>query len=130
MLLKDERYEKGVELLQKMSGLDRFPPIDAIREVYPPFADFIVMNGFSDIYARPGLDAKQRELITLSSLITQGAFDQLNFHVHAALNAGVLPIELVELVIHCSAYTGFPKAIGAFQVVMQIFEEREIRIYD
>lgn len=126
--MSDKRYEQGMEVLTKLNGSKDFPPLEAIREFFPDFAEFIVTNGFADIYSRPGLDAKQRELITLSSLITQGATDQLNFHVLGALNVGVTPVEIVELVMHCSAYVGFPKAIGALGVVMQIFKEREIQL--
>jgi 4-carboxymuconolactone decarboxylase len=126
--MSDIRYEQGMEILKKMNGNKEFAPLEAIHGFYPDFAKLIVTNGFADIYSRPGLDAEQRELITLSSLITQGANDQLNFHVHAALNVGVTPVEIVELVLHCSAYAGFPKAIGALGIVMQIFKEREIQL--
>lgn len=122
------RYEQGLEVLKEMTGGEEFSPLEAIRSFYPGFAEFIVSNGFADIYTRPGLDVRQRELITLSSLITQGAADQLDFHVHAALNVGLSPTEIVELVLHCSAYAGFPKAIAALGVVMRIFKEREIQI--
>ncbi|ALS25279.1 MULTISPECIES: carboxymuconolactone decarboxylase family protein [Paenibacillus] len=126
--MADERYEQGLEVLKEMTGGKEFPPLEAIHSFYPGFAEFIVSNGFADIYSRPGLDIKQRELITLSSLITQGAVDQLDFHIHAALNVGLSPKEIVELVLHCSAYAGFPKAIAALGVVMRIFKEREVQI--
>ncbi|WP_245855863.1 carboxymuconolactone decarboxylase family protein [Paenibacillus rigui] len=126
--MSEQRYQQGMDVLKKMIGGDVFPPLEAIRSFYPDFADMIVMNGFADVYSRPALDHKQRELITLSSLISQGAIDQMNFHVHAALNVGVKPVEIVELVMHCSAYVGFPKAISAMDVVMRIFKEREISV--
>jgi 4-carboxymuconolactone decarboxylase len=126
--MTEKRMEQGMQVLNKLTGLDQFPPLEAIREFYPDFANYILTNGFADIYSRPGLDAKQRELITLSSLITQGAFDQLDFHIHASLNVGLTPAEIVELVMHCSAYVGFPKAIGALTVVMRIYKERSITL--
>jgi 4-carboxymuconolactone decarboxylase len=126
--MSDNRYKQGMEVLKKLNGNKEFAPLEAIQSFYPDFAELIVTNGFADIYSRPGLDAQQRELITLSSLITQGATDQLHFHVHAALNVGVTPPEIVELVHHCSAYAGFPKAIGALGVVMEIFKERDIQV--
>ncbi|MCZ8511951.1 carboxymuconolactone decarboxylase family protein [Paenibacillus filicis] len=127
--MSDNRVQKGTQVLTKLTGLDSFPPLEAIRNFYPDFADMIVANGFADIYSRQGLDEKQRELITLSSLITQGAIDQLDFHIHAALNVGVSPVEIVELVMHCSAYVGFPKAISAMGVVMRIYQERNISVH-
>jgi len=126
--MSDHRYEQGMDVLKKMTGGDHFPPLEAIRSFYPDFAEMIVTNGFADIYSRPGLDHKQREMVTLSSLITQGAIDQLSFHVHASLNVGVKPVEIVELVMHLAGYVGFPKAISAMGVVMRIFKEREITL--
>lgn len=126
--MSQNRLQEGKEVLTKLTGMDSFPPLEAIRSFYPDFADMIVTNGFADIYSRVGLDEKQRELITLSSLITQGAIDQLDFHIHAALNVGVKPVEIVELAMHCSAYAGFPKAISAMGVIMRIFQERHVSV--
>lgn len=108
--MSEDRYLQGKQVMSKLTGLEQFPPLEAIRGFYPAFEELIVMNGFGDIYTRPALDEKQRELITLSSLVTQGAVDQLDFHVHAALNVGVRPVDIVELLMHCSAYVGFPKS--------------------
>ena len=68
-----------------------------------------------------------RELITLTALISQGAFEQLPFHINAALNVGVTPKEIIELVIHCAAYVGFPKACSAIGIIINVFEQRNIK---
>jgi 4-carboxymuconolactone decarboxylase len=97
-MLKRERYQKGYETLQKLTG---------------------------DIYSRPALDLKQRELITLTSLITQGAGErQLIFHFKAALHIGWSLEELIEIIIHCAAYSGFPRAAFALEVLQQLNSEK------
>ncbi|OCT16349.1 carboxymuconolactone decarboxylase [Paenibacillus pectinilyticus] len=121
-----EKYNKGIDVLNEMVGAPGLQAIDVFQKFYPDFADFLVSFGFGEIYSREALDYKQRETITLTSLISQGAFDQLGFHLNAALNVGMSPKEIVELVIHCAAYVGFPKACSAMAQVMAVFEQRGI----
>jgi 4-carboxymuconolactone decarboxylase len=125
---KNARYKKGMETLRKMTDEKGLSMIKKIRDFYPDFEEMMVSFGYGDIYSRKELDLKQRELITLSSLITQGAFEQLRFHTNAALRVGLKPKEIVELVVHCAAYAGFPKASTAFAIVMEIFDEQNINI--
>ncbi|MER2170352.1 MAG: carboxymuconolactone decarboxylase family protein, partial [Psychrobacillus psychrodurans] len=54
---------------------------------------------------------------------TQGAFDQLRVHLQAALNVGLSKEEIIEIIIHCAGYVGFPKAVHAMGIAGEIFEE-------
>lgn len=123
-----ERHERGLDTLSKMAGPQETAPMEAVKQFFPDFYNTLIEFGFSDIYSRPGLDLKQRELLTISSLITQGADSQLPFHLHAALNVGLTPEEILEAVLHCAAYAGFPRACAALMVVMQVFQERNVSI--
>jgi 4-carboxymuconolactone decarboxylase len=126
----DERYKKGMEILNKVTDEKGINMIKRFSEIHPDFEEMMVSFGYGDIWSRDELDLKQRALITLSSLITQGAFEALRFHVKAALHVGVKPKEIVELVVHCAAYVGFPKAVTAFPIVMEIFEQQNIKLDD
>lgn len=124
------RYEQGMDTVSKMIGQPGVEgtPLAAIRSFFPDFFDILIEFGFGDVYSRPVLDLKQRELLTLSSLITQGAEGQLPFHLHAALNVGLTPQEILEAVLHCTPYAGFPRGCGALAIVMQVFQERGITV--
>ncbi|WCN37294.1 carboxymuconolactone decarboxylase family protein [Aneurinibacillus uraniidurans] len=126
--MESRRYQDGLAVFEKMTGKDGIVILEHIRELYPDMAHLIVTNAFGDIYTRPGLDLKQREIVTLSSLITQGAMDQLPVHVSAALNVGLTPKEIVEIVIQCTVYAGFPKALSALHIVMDVCKEHSICI--
>ncbi|WP_019123230.1 carboxymuconolactone decarboxylase family protein [Brevibacillus massiliensis] len=127
-LTNAERYQQGMDTLIKMVGEEGAKTIADIRSFFPDFGHTLVAFGFGDLYSRPVLDLKQREMITLTSLITQGATEQLSFHVHAALNVGMTPEEILEIVLHCGGYAGFPKACGALNVVKEVFKQREITV--
>ncbi|WP_100405831.1 carboxymuconolactone decarboxylase family protein [Bacillus solitudinis] len=122
----EQRYENGMEVLRKLTDENGMKAIEGIQSIFPDFGNMLVSFGFGDLYSRDGLDLKQRELITLTSLINQGANEQLPFHIHAALNVGLKPEELLELTMHCAGYAGFPKAVGALVVIERVFKERNL----
>lgn len=119
------RYDRGLETLDQLISKDMMSQtIEKVKEFNPDMARYVVEFAFGDIYSRPALDFKQREMLTITSLVTQGATSQLPFHIQGALRVGVTENEIVEVIIHCLPYVGFPKALGALEVVMGIFQER------
>jgi len=126
--MESKRHDKGLETLSRMVGPDIMrETVERVGKFSPDMAKLVVEFPFGSIYSRPGLDLKQRSLLTISSLVTQGAESQLDFHIHSALNAGLTPDEVVEAIIHCLPYAGFPKSLGALGVVIRVFEERNIK---
>ncbi|MBO1914194.1 carboxymuconolactone decarboxylase family protein, partial [Microvirga sp. 3-52] len=95
------------------------------KKVSPDLWELIVSFGFGDLYARNTLSLSQREIITLTTLITQGAFDQLQVHLQAALKVGLTKEEIIEIIIHCAGYVGFPKAVQAMGIADEIFKQNE-----
>jgi len=122
----NENYNKGIEILRKMAGAEGENVIKDLSNIYPDLAEKVVSFGFGEIYSRQTLDLRFREIVTLSSLITQGAFEQLDFHVQIALNIGLKPEEILEIVLQCTVYVGFPKAISALIIVGEVFKKNNI----
>jgi 4-carboxymuconolactone decarboxylase len=85
--------------------------------------------GFGDIYCRENLDLKEREMITLSSLLTLGGCEaQLDVHINGALNVGITPEKIIEIFMQCIPYTGFPRVLNAVGVAKKVFAGRNIRV--
>ncbi|WP_046213183.1 carboxymuconolactone decarboxylase family protein [Paenibacillus wulumuqiensis] len=123
------RYEKGWVRLGEIDGHAGERVIQSLEQIAPDLGRYIIEFAFGDIYTRPGLDARQRQLITLSSLTTQGGCEpQLNVHINASLNVGLTPLEIVEAIMHCVPYTGFPRVLNAVFVAKRIFEERGLQV--
>lgn len=120
---KYNRFNLGISKLKNMISEEAFRNIENMKTISPDFWDMIVAFGYGDVYSRDGLSLTQREIITLTTLITQGAFEQLEFHIKAALNGGLTKNEIIEIVIQCAAYVGFPKAVQAMLIAGKIFEE-------
>jgi len=79
--------------------------------MHPDLPRYVVESGFSDVYARPGLDLGRRQLVTVTALATLGGCErQLAVHVRGALNVGVCAEELFEALLQVGLYAGVPRA--------------------
>jgi 4-carboxymuconolactone decarboxylase len=76
---------------------------------------------FGDIWARPELSARDRSLITVAALITNGSTEQLRGHLARARANGLTEDELKEVIIHLAFYAGWPRAMSAVTVARQVF---------
>lgn len=118
-------YEKGINILEEMTDDEGMQSIKYLQDVFPDFGEKMISFGFGQIYSRPNLELRLREVVTITTLITQGAFEQLNFHIKAALKVGLKQEEILEIILHCAAYVGFPKACSALVVAGEIFKSTE-----
>ncbi|MBI6871760.1 carboxymuconolactone decarboxylase family protein [Clostridium aciditolerans] len=119
-------YQKGIDVLKEMTDINGQQTVKSLGEIFPDFEEKMIAFGFGQIYSRENLDLKTREVVTITALITQGAFEQLDFHIKAALKVGLKPEEILEIILHCAAYVGFPKACSALVIAGQIFKNNEV----
>jgi 4-carboxymuconolactone decarboxylase len=98
-----------------------------LADVAPDVSRYIVDFAYGEIYSRPGLTNRQRALITIASLATQGTERELELHVNTGLTAGLTSTEIVESVIHLIPYTGFPRVLKALYVIKRVFEQRQVQ---
>jgi len=123
--MNDERYARGQARLAQIDGDAGRQAIDALDGVAPDLARYVIEFGFGDVYNRPGLDLRTRELATVAALTALGhAQPQLKVHVNGALNVGCTPAEIIEVVIQMALYAGFPAALNAAASAKQVFAER------
>jgi len=117
----NDRYERGLRKLAEISPEAGPQVIDGLNSIAPDFARYVVEYPFGDIFNRPGLDLKTRELITVAALTALGAIPQLKFHLQASLNVGCTREELVETLMQMSVYAGFPAALNGLNAAKEIF---------
>jgi len=122
--MSDERYERGLKNFKEITGEVGEKFIQNLNEISPDFSRYLIEYPFGDIYNRPGLDVRTRELVTLSSLAAIGyAEPQIRAHIKVALNTGVTREEIIEVFIQTSVYAGFPAAINALLAAKDVFKE-------
>ncbi|WP_204660797.1 carboxymuconolactone decarboxylase family protein [Dyadobacter sandarakinus] len=83
---------------------------------------------FGEVFYIGNLNDKTRELITITALTTNQTLPQLIPHTNAALNVGVTPIEIREVIYQCAPFIGFPKVLNAMEVVNKVFEQKGIKV--
>lgn len=119
------RYQKGLKILRAINGQEGKTILQSLQAVSPEMAKFVVEFPYGDIYSRPGLDLKTRELITIASLVTLGfAQKELKAHIRNAINAGCTQTQIKETMIQMSVYAGFPAALNALMVAKEVFEQK------
>ena len=124
----NERFDRGWEKLKEIDGEAGQRVIAALKAVAPDLARYTIEFPFGDVYSRPGLSLKEREIATVAALTALGhAQAQLKVHVHGALNVGCTRNEVVEIIIQMAVYAGFPAALNAAFSAKEVFQERDAR---
>lgn len=122
---RDERFEHGLKVLSEIDGDAGRAVVDSLADVSPELGHQVVSWAFGEIYARPTLPPRERQLVTLGILTALGGCEpQLEVHVNAALNVGLSPAEIVEALLHSAVYCGMPKALNATFAAKRVFAER------
>lgn len=122
------RYEKGLAKLQEIDGDAGVRVIDSLCDIAPDFARYLIEFPFGDIYSRPGLDLKSREIAVVAALTALGnAAPQLKVHIQGALNVGVTRDEVVEVIMQMAVYAGFPAALNGLTAAKEVFAASEDR---
>lgn len=126
-LQTENRYERGAEALADIDGEMGQQVIDSLADIAPDFARYIIEFPFGDIYSRPGLDLRAREIATIAALTALGtARPQLKVHISAGLNVGLGQEEVVEVIMQMAVYAGFPAALNGLFVAKEVFDERRV----
>ena len=95
-----------------------------MQEVSPKLAELSADVLFGDVWERPELSKRDRSLVTVAALVAMGRERQLKGHVGRALDNGVTPEELSELITHLALYAGWPAAMTAALVAKDVVAER------
>jgi 4-carboxymuconolactone decarboxylase len=122
LMTNENRYERGLAKLREIDGEAGERVIQSLADIAPDFARYIVEFPFGDIYSRPGLDLKSREIAVIAALTALGnAAPQLKVHIGAALNVGVRREEVLETIMQMAVYAGFPAALNGLAAAREVF---------
>jgi 4-carboxymuconolactone decarboxylase len=120
----EDRFERGRRALAEIDGAGGERVVAALADIAPDFARYLIEFPFGDIYSRPGLDLRAREIATIAALTALGnAAPQLEVHIKAGLNVGLSEAEIVEIIMQMAVYAGFPAALNGLFAAKRIFAE-------
>ncbi len=119
------RYEVGSQVMNQVVGESGVHTREFLKGIAPDFERFLVEFPFGDIYSRPGLDLKSREIATVAGLTALGyAIPQLKVHINGALNVGCTKEEIMEIMMQMAVYAGFPAALNGLNAAKEVFTDR------
>ena len=122
--ISESRFERGTRKLAEIDGRGGEAVVASLADIAPDFARYIVEFPFGDIYSRPGLDLRSREVATIAALTAMGnARPQLKVHIQAGLNVGLSRDEIVETIMQMAVYAGFPAALNGLFAAKEVFAD-------
>jgi 4-carboxymuconolactone decarboxylase len=124
MTMDDPRYETGMKVRREVLGdehVDR--SLANATDFSRPFQEFITRSAWGEPWSREGLDRRTRSCITLAILTALRAENEIPLHVRGALNNGLTPDEIREVLIHTAVYAGVPAANSGFAIAQQVLQE-------
>ena len=124
--MNNDRYQRGWEKLKEIDGEAGERVIESLKDIAPDFARLLIEFPFGDIYSRPGLDLKSREIAVVAALTALGnAAPQLKVHIQGALNVGCTEQEVIEVIMQMAVYAGFPAALNGLFAAKEVFDARK-----
>lgn len=119
----DSVFDKGLATRKQVMGEDFVArAFSTMTEFTRPIQEHITRNAWGDVWQREGLDLKTRSLITVAMLTALGRQHELKGHVRGALNNGVTPAELQEVLLQAAVYCGVPAAVEAFRSAAEVVD--------
>jgi 4-carboxymuconolactone decarboxylase len=97
-----------------------------VKSVAPALERYLDGPVFHDLWRRPGLSPRDRSIVTLASLIARNQETELAYYMNLALDNGVQPREIAEIITHLAFYSGLPNATAAATIAKSIVADRKI----
>ncbi|KJF65790.1 carboxymuconolactone decarboxylase family protein [Rhizobium nepotum] len=120
----DDRLRRGDEVIRSLNNGKPQPNLEGLRQEFPFLAEATEGYALGEVWSRPGLDNRTRQLAAVAVMAALGERDLMKVHAAYALNVGATDEELKEMIYLITVPAGFPKAIAASRTLAELFEER------
>jgi len=108
------------------AAADESPSRKDIQMVSPALDKYTQNRLLGEVWKRPGLSLRDRSVVTVAALIGRNQTIALSEHLKLALDHGVKPAEISEIITHLAFYSGWANAMAAVVVTRDVFAEHNI----
>lgn len=119
--MTDDRYERGRARFLEVHDEKALGAVEGLGDLGRTIVEFV----YGDVYERPALSTRDRELAAVVALVALGRSSQIPQHLRAALKAGVTPDELREAILQTATIAGFPVAMNAMSTLKNVLAESD-----
>ncbi|MFG1358416.1 carboxymuconolactone decarboxylase family protein [Xanthobacter pseudotagetidis] len=126
--MTDDLYEKGLKTRREVVGsayVDK--SLAEMNEFTRPLQELVTRYCWGEVWNREGLSRRDRSIINLAAISALNRPHELKLHVRGALNNGMTPEEIREVLLQIAIYCGLPAALDAFRIAREIIEEEEAK---
>lgn len=124
--MAQSRHNNGLKNIEELYGDLGANGLKENAKLAPKFDEYICDFSYGDIYSRDSLSLQQKQLITISSLITQGCVhNELKMHIQGGFNVGLTEEQILDICVHCLPYVGFPRVTSTLETAHAVFKERQ-----
>ena len=124
---RQDRFDRGAAVFAAVNGVGGERAMASLSDISPELGHQIVAWAFGDMYARPQLPPRDRQLVILGILTALGGCEpELEVHVETALNVGLTPEEIVEALLQSAVYAGMPRALNATFAAKRVFAKHDL----
>lgn len=124
---ESDRRKRGEDMIRSLNAGQDQPTLEGLRRDFPFLADAITGYALGEVWSRPVLDHRARQIAAVAAFAALGHRPFMKVHAGYALNVGVTPEELKEVVYLTTVHAGFPRAIEAAQTLSELFQERGLQ---
>jgi len=118
----DARYERGRQKMLEVHGERSLRAIESLGDL----GRFILEFAYGEVYSRPGLSLRDRQIATVAVLVALGRSSQLPVHLRSSLKAGLTADELREIILQVATLAGFPPAMNAMSTLKTILTDEGV----
>ncbi len=118
----DARFERGMRVLRKMGRENLMLNQKAL---YPEMYEMSVGHLFGDVWGRPGLSLRERQLVTLAANIALARPSGNHSHYLSSMHLGITKREICEVMIQVGHYAGWPALSNAVRQFTDILDEQK-----
>jgi 4-carboxymuconolactone decarboxylase len=108
---------------ERANPMSRFEDIRSVAPALENYAQKVIAG---DLWKRPGLSPRDRSIVTVAALVARDQTVELPHYLNLALDSGVKPAEISELITHLAFYTGWANAMNAIPATREVFRSRNI----
>lgn len=121
---RKELYEAGVSIRREVLGSEYVDnSLKNATDFNRPFQELVSEYCWGAVWGRPGLTRRERSMLNLAMLTALGRTHEVELHVRGALNNGLTPAEISEVLLHTTVYCGVPAALDSFRAAGKVIAE-------
>jgi 4-carboxymuconolactone decarboxylase len=119
-----ELFAKGLKNRQEVLGAEHVQrSLDAADDFTAEMQKLVTEWCWGELWSRPGLDRRTRSIINLAMLAALNRPHEVRLHVRGALNNGLTPDDIKEVLLQVAIYCGVPAALDAMKVAAEVLKE-------